>query len=173
MLGTVEPRKGHEIVLKAFEQMWKEGKTCKLCIVGHVGWNMDKFVQRLKHHERAGKELMFFEGVNDNEVRYVYEHVNCLIQASAGEGFGLPLIEASNYNLPIICSDIDVFHEVAGDNANYFKREDTEDLIRVISMVGEGKGVMTSNGIPKLSWKDVADKVFAMIVQGEKWYKNI
>lgn len=173
MLGTVEPRKGHELVLKAFEQMWKEGKTCKLCIVGHVGWNMDKFVQRLKHHERAGKELMFFEGVNDNEVRYVYEHVNCLIQASAGEGFGLPLIEASNYDLPIICSDIDVFHEVAGDNANYFKREDTEDLIRVISMIEEGKGVMTSNGISKLSWKDVADKVFAMIVQDEKWYKNI
>lgn len=173
MLGTIEPRKGHEIVLKAFEQMWKLGRTCKLCIVGHVGWNMDKFVQRLKNHEKIGKELMFFEGINDNEVRYVYEHVNCLIQASAGEGFGLPLIEASNYNIPIICSDIDVFHEVAGDNANYFKRESMDDLIRVITMIENDEGVMASNGIPKLSWKDVADKVFSMLVDGEKWYKNI
>ena len=45
---------------------------------------------------------------------------------SEGEGFGLPLIEAAQYGLPIIARDIPVFREVAGENAYYFCGEDPQ-----------------------------------------------
>lgn len=173
MLGTVEPRKGHELILNVFEQLWKEGKNIRLCIIGHIGWNMQTFIDKIKSHSQKGKYLEFFEGVSDSEVQYAYEHANCLIQASAGEGFGLPLIEASNYGLPILCSDIEVFHEVAGDNANYFNRENKEDIIRVIKEFEEGKGVRTSSAIKNTSWREAADKVYSMIAEGSNWYGQI
>ena len=40
--------------------------------------------------------------------------------ASVGEGFGLPLIEAASYDLPLLATDLAVFREVAGDYAYYF-----------------------------------------------------
>lgn len=172
MLGTVEPRKGHEIILNAFEKMWDDKFEAKLCIVGHVGWNMNTFIERIRKHKYYGEKLAFFEGVSDKEVEYVYENSDCLIQASAGEGFGLPLIEASNYNLPILCSDIPVFHEVAGNNANYFDRNSLENVIKAVEDFEQGDAIMESKGIEKLSWKQTADKVYEMIVNNQMWYKG-
>ena len=43
-----------------------------------------------------------------------------LIMPSYAEGFGIPIIEALAANTPVVCSDIPVFREVAGDLAEYF-----------------------------------------------------
>lgn len=172
MLGTVEPRKGHQLVLDAFETMWKNGSRSKLCIVGHVGWNMEKFITRIKEHPQAGSKLAFFEGVKDSEVKYAYQHAQCLIQASAGEGFGLPLIEAGRYHLPILCSDIEVFHEVAGEHANYFKRN-KDDLIKKMTEFENGKAVYDSQKIAGKSWREAADRIYSMMISDQDWYQII
>lgn len=172
MIGTVEPRKGHELILGAFERMWMDGFEGKLCIMGHVGWNMNAFIERIKNHPYYDDKIVFFEGVSDSEVEYAYEHANCLIQASAGEGFGLPLIEASNYNLPILCSDIAVFHEVAGEHVNYFDRNSQENIIETINMFENGEGIVEPGCIEQTSWNMVAKKVYEMIVDDENWYKR-
>ena len=172
MLGTIEPRKGHSLVLDAFESMWAEGKEMSLCIIGHIGWNMKSFMKRVKTHSEKGWRLEFFEAVNDSEVAYAYQHAKCLIQASAGEGFGLPLIEAGKYNLPVLCSDLEVFHEVAGGNVNYFERT-TDALIKKIDEFEHGQAVYESSRISGYSWTQAADKVYQMIVNGQGWYQVI
>lgn len=173
MIGTIEPRKGHEIILRAFEKMWKNGSDSRLCIIGHVGWNMQQFIDKMKNHSQIGKKLAFFEAASDGEVCYAYENAFALIQASAGEGFGLPLIEASNYNLPILCSDIEVFHEVAGTYANYFNRESIDDIIYTIEEFEAGRGVFNSKDMYKQTWKQAAGDVYNMIVEGRNWYGKI
>jgi glycosyltransferase involved in cell wall biosynthesis len=50
----------------------------------------------------------------------IYEGVACLLVNSEGEGFGLPLIEAAKYGLPILARDIAVFREVGQSTATYF-----------------------------------------------------
>lgn len=172
MLGTVEPRKGHVLVLDAFEEMWDEGSEVSLCIIGHIGWNMESFMKRVNTHSEKGWRLEFFEAVSDSEVAYAYQHAKCLIQASAGEGFGLPLIEAGKYNLPVLCSDIEVFHEVAGENVNYFERT-TEGLIKKINEFENGQAVYESSGISGWSWAQAAERVYQMIVNGQGWYQMI
>ena len=55
-----------------------------------------------------------------------------MIAASEAEGFGLPLIEASFYGLPVLARDINVFREVAGEAASYFDGDSVEGLINGI-----------------------------------------
>lgn len=176
MVGTVEPRKGHEVVLKVFEKLWSEEFQGKLCIIGHVGWNMGKFVGVIKEHKQYGDKLLFLEGASDDVLQYAYKNATALIQASAGEGFGLPLIEAGSYGLPVICSDIPVFHEVAGENAIYFDRSHPETLEKIISeyndMLERGL-VPDSNQIQSVSWRECARRVANVMLGDASWYREL
>ncbi len=174
MVGTIEPRKGHEYVLSAFEKLWNKGSDTRLCMVGHMGWNMDRFILRVKQHAEYGKRLFFLEAAPDSVLCYAYSHAAALIQASAGEGFGLPLIEAGCYGLPVLCSDIPVFHEVAGDNAAYFRR-DTDELEQLIcAVMNKDRAVIKdSSKIKRTYWQDSARKVANMILGDSGWYKTI
>lgn len=176
MVGTIEPRKGYEMVLETFEKMWDEGFESKLCLVGHVGWNMMPFVDYVKKHVENGNRLAFFEAVNDTELEYIYNNADALIQASYGEGFGLPLIEAGHYKVPILCSDIEVFHEVAGEHAMYFKTGDTkslQDKIWEFIKLKENGNAPDSSVIDYVSWEETAEKVYDMICNDKQWYSNI
>jgi glycosyltransferase involved in cell wall biosynthesis len=91
MVGTLEPRKGCAQVLDAFELLWAEGADINLVIVGKKGWIVEKLVNRLEKHTELGKRLFWLQGVSDEYLGKIYESSTCLIAASEGEGFGLPL----------------------------------------------------------------------------------
>lgn len=82
-----------------------------------------------------------------------------MIAASYGEGFGLPLIEAAHYGLPIIARDIPVFREVAGSYAYYFNITDSESLAfevrQWLELYKTGQHP-ESTGMPRLSWEQSA-----------------
>lgn len=120
MVGTIEPRKGHQQVLEAFEKLWEDGQQYNLVVIGKKGWLVDNLIDRLDKHERSNQQLFWLEDVSDEYLQKIYEVCSCLIAASFDEGFGLPLIEAAQYNLPIIARQIPIFQEVAGNNAYYF-----------------------------------------------------
>jgi glycosyltransferase involved in cell wall biosynthesis len=121
MVGTIEPRKGYEQVISAFETLWEQGANISLVIVGRQGWLVEDLVKRLRHHPQAGQHLFWIESASDEYVERLYQTSACLIAASFGEGFGLPLIEAARHELPLIVRDIPIFREVAGDHAFYFR----------------------------------------------------
>jgi len=129
MVGTVEPRKRHAQTLSAFEQLWAEGVDSNLVIVGSEGWKVESLINRIRHHPELGKRLFWLEGINDEYLEKVYGASSCLIAASEGEGFGLPLIEAAQHKLPIIARDIPVFKEVAGQYAYYFNNDNSAKVL--------------------------------------------
>jgi len=133
MVGTLEPRKGHAEVLKAFEMLWNENKDIILLIVGKKGWLVDPLIDRIKNHSELNKRLFWLQGINDDELEIIYKNSSCLIAASKEEGFGLPLVEAAKYKLPILTRDIPVFREICGENAYYFSSEDSNSLAKKIS----------------------------------------
>jgi len=129
MVGTLEPRKGHMQTLKAFSQLWKEDLDANLVIIGKKGWNIDEVVSLIENHSEFNQKLFWLDGISDEYLEKIYEVSYCLIAASEGEGFGLPLIEAAQHRLPIIARDIPVFREVAGDNAYYFENSKDPDIL--------------------------------------------
>jgi glycosyltransferase involved in cell wall biosynthesis len=137
IVGTIEPRKGHLQVMKAFELLWQKGIMANLLIVGKEGWKdlpeksrrtIPLIVKILKNHAESNRRLFWLQDISDEFLERLYSVSVCLIAASEGEGFGLPLIEAARHNLPIIARDIPVFREIAGEHGYYFQGTAPEDL---------------------------------------------
>jgi glycosyltransferase involved in cell wall biosynthesis len=174
MVGTVEPRKAHAKVLDVFNELWEEGVEINLVIVGKKGWLVDPLVLKIENHVRKDVNLFWFNGITDSFLNDVYTKSDCLIAASEGEGFGLPLIEAAQHGLPIIARDIPVFREVAGSYALYFSEKKDNNLGSVITN-------WISNIYPKknkkkvlkfLTWDQSAKQLTDVIIKNnwsEKW----
>ncbi|UPG91123.1 glycosyltransferase family 4 protein [Luteibacter aegosomaticola] len=120
MVGTIEPRKGHEQALDAVELLWASNADLNLAIVGKRGWLVGPLIERIERHNERGKRLFWFEGCDDATLDAVYDASTALLAASLGEGFGLPVIEAAQRGKPVIARSLKVFREVAGDYPSYF-----------------------------------------------------
>jgi glycosyltransferase involved in cell wall biosynthesis len=170
MVGTLEPRKGHFEVLAAFENLWAAGVDVCLVIVGKEGWLVESLAEKIKGHPRFGKQLFWFSSVSDEFLAQIYGAASCLIAASKGEGFGLPLIEAAQHNLPIIARDIPVFREVAGAHASYFTSDEPEDLARdVVAWLEKfdaGEHPLSTD-MPHLTWAESANQLAEVLLRGK------
>lgn len=169
MVSTIEPRKGHAQAIDAFEQLWAEGVKARLVIVGKAGWLVDSLVERIKAHRELGKRLVWIDRADDEKLIELYRTSSALLVASEGEGFGLPLIEAAHYGLPVICRDIPVFREVAGEHASYFEGHDAAPLAEILrrwmSDLAAGS-VADSSRMPTLTWAQSTEQLLkALFVQ--------
>lgn len=170
MVGTLEPRKGHAQVLAAFETLWAEGSDAVLVVVGKRGWMVDALCEELASHPRLNRELFWLQGASDEFLERLYSVCSCLIAASEGEGFGLPLIEAAQRELPIIARDLPVFREVAGDYAFYFSACDRSGIARAIrdwmELYAAGRHPRP-NGMPWLTWAQSAEQLAGVLLSSD------
>lgn len=152
MVGTLEPRKGHAQVLDAMERLWARDEPVNLLIIGKVGWNVHSLVERLRRHPQYGRRLHWQSEAADEDLYLAYRTSAALIAASYAEGFGLPLIEAAQHDLPIIARDLPVFREVAQEHAWYFQAHDAESLAQALLewLRLDAQGVAPRSG--KISW---------------------
>ena len=184
MVGTIEPRKGHLQVLEAFDQLWSQRLDINLIIVGAEGWRhlpqdmrrtIPQIVARLRSHPQRGRRLFWVNGPSDEYLENIYAASSCLIAASEGEGFGLPLIEAARHKLPIIARDIPVFREVAGEHAYYFTGKKPDTLAQAIkewlALSNTGKHAK-SDTMPWITWARSAERLQEILLRGD-WYATI
>ncbi|MDB5949133.1 MAG: hypothetical protein JWR65_988 [Massilia sp.] len=172
MVGTIEPRKGHLQTLDAFDILWREGVKVNLVIVGNEGWKplpegerrtIPQTVERIARHPELGKRLFWLKGIDDARLEQVYQASAALVASSEGEGFGLPLIEAAHFGLPIIARDIPVFREVAGEAAFYF-RGDARALAGAIKAWLDLQGAHPqSTGMRRMTWAQNAGALLEVL----------
>ena len=159
MVGAIEPRKCHAQALAAFERLWGEGRDLNLVIVGKQDWMVERLIDRLRAHSELNRLLFWLDSVSDEYLDKVYASSTCLIAASEGEGFGLPLVEAAQHELPIIARDIPVFREVAGESAFYFNGVDPKALANTIEewlALHDNNNHPKSDDMPWLTWMESA-----------------
>ncbi len=184
MVGTIEPRKGHLQVLDAFDWLWRQGVDINLAIVGAEGWRhlprgvrrtIPQIVARLQSHPELGERLYWVKGPSDEYLEKIYAASACLIAASGGEGFGLPLIEAARHRLPIIARDIPVFREVAGQHAFYFANQEPVGLAEAIKewLALYDKGMHPkSDAMAWMTWTQSVERLKDILLKGD-WYASI
>lgn len=153
-VGTLEPRKAYPIALEAFERLWLRGIDARYVIIGRAGWQSDALAHRIKQHREFGRRLLWLDNASDADLRHCYTHARALVYPSMIEGFGIPLVEAGRYGLPVIASDLPVFRETGGDHVRYFNLLDSIDLADKIEKLY--REPIEREKIPAYSWDDSA-----------------
>ncbi|WP_321871295.1 glycosyltransferase family 4 protein [Burkholderia ubonensis] len=166
MVGTLEPRKGHELALDAIEKLWADGQNVTLVFVGRAGWKIEHLTERIRHHPELNKRLFWLDGISDEYLREVYMASSALLALSLAEGFGLPLVEAAHFKLPLVVRDIPVFREICRNTPTYFSGQSSEelkDLLVAWLAKREAGQCSPPDGMEALSWPDSAKQLMAAV----------
>lgn len=172
-VGTLEPRKGHRTMLRAFEQLWHSGNDISLVFAGQRGWMMDDFVLQIEAHPEFDKRLYWIEQPTDAELSALYQSSEAVIAASFAEGFGLPLIEAARFRKPLFASDLPVFREVTSgsQSAHFFQPGVPESLASSIGAYLAGSVVPDGVVAPVvLQWDESAAELVRTL-RSRDWYQ--
>ena len=126
-VGTIEPRKNHEVLYKAYLMMLKNGlldQAFQLVFVGKRGWKSDDFLASLEQDDRVkGKILML--SPTDDELDVLYRHCKFTLLPSFYEGWSLTLPESLAYGKLCITSDVDPLRETGRGLVEYVHPLDT------------------------------------------------
>jgi glycosyltransferase involved in cell wall biosynthesis len=126
-VGTLQPRKNFTRLIEAFAKL-KDTDT-SLIIVGKKGWLYEEI---LTAPRRFGVEnrVKFMDFVPDDALPDLYKNAACFVLPSLYEGFGLPVLEAMSYGIPVVVSNISSLPEIAGDAGIYVEPESVESITR-------------------------------------------
>lgn len=137
--GVVEPKKNLPTLFKAFfAARAKNGFPHVLVVLGSRGWMADKtlFVSDTLRMD----EILEMPGyVPEADMPAFFRAATAFCFSSFVEGFGLPILEAMQEGCPCLLSDIPVFREVAGTNAEFLPMIDIQAWRIAIENAVEGK----------------------------------
>ncbi|WP_323494216.1 glycosyltransferase family 1 protein [Sphingomonas sp. 10B4] len=167
-VGTVEPRKGYEMLLDAFDWLWSHGSSARLVIVGKGGWKTETLQRRLREHRELGCRLHWLQDLADDGLLVLYDTASALVVPSHGEGFGLPILEARARSCPVLARDIPAFREHPAQALRFFpENADATQLARAISEVLQDSArIRAETSSTKLpSWRDAADTIQRLVLK--------
>lgn len=169
-VGTVEPRKNLIALVESFNLLpGSLKKSYALVIAGGKGWKDENILSAINEAVRKGANIILTGYVSEDEKAALYQKAALFVLPSHYEGFGMPLLEAMSYGLPVAASDIPVFHEVAGSAALYFDKDSPENIAHVISQVLTDSKLrdyyreLGAERSKEYDWNKVAAEVFEQI----------
>lgn len=155
-VGTLKEQKNFSYLIKSLARI----KDCTLDIIGD-GPLKSKLNLEIKSHGVEDRVNLLGK---QKDLASILPNYDLFVMASHYEGFGISAIEAMALGLPTLLSDIEVFREVAGNAATFFKPNNIEDFI---SKMNELK---SSN--KKLALLSKMGNEQAQKVSGKKEYLN-
>jgi glycosyltransferase involved in cell wall biosynthesis len=169
-VSTIEPRKNVISLIDAYEALPEKRKQdAMLVIVGRMGWNCEAEAVRLQKAKDDGLNVLHVGYVDDETKSILFESATIFSSASYYEGFGMPVLEAMSYSRPCAVSDIQVFHEVAGDAGAYFDPHNIPSITNTLEMLlgdANKRQTLAKQGKARADsfrWDDVATSLFEKI----------
>ncbi len=133
--GALHPRKNIVNLLKAFVLFKKRQRTnMKLVIAGRPAWKYDE-VDQMKQEMPFKEDVRWVGYMNVDELSKVIGASYALVYASLFEGFGIPILEALQCNVPAIVSNTSSMPEVAGEAALLIDPSSPEDIANNMHLI--------------------------------------
>jgi glycosyltransferase involved in cell wall biosynthesis len=170
-VGTLQPRKNIVRLIEAFsmvQKTTKKEKNLQLVIVGKKGWLYEDILAAPKRFA-VEEDVIFLDFVADEDLPALYKNAISYVLPSLYEGFGLPVLEAMQYDCPVITSNSSSLPEAGGDAALYVDPENVSDIAEKMhnlmkhenlrqEMIAKGK-----QQIKKFSWEKTAKETLAVL----------
>ncbi|AJK45175.1 glycosyltransferase [Burkholderia plantarii] len=125
-VGTIQPRKNHDTLYKAYVTLFERGVTelPKLVFVGKEGWKSTDFLTILRADARM-KDRIVMVSPTDEELDVLYRHCRFTLLPSFYEGWSLTLPESLSYGKFCLTADTDPLRETGRDLVEYVDPHDT------------------------------------------------
>lgn len=112
-VGRLEPRKGVDVLIRAFLRLRASSPRVRLCVVGE-GPGRDRYQQMVPPSIRP--DALFVGAVGPAELPRYHASADVFVSpALGGESFGVVLLEAMAAGLPVVASDIPGYRTVLKD----------------------------------------------------------
>lgn len=137
-IGRLEKRKNIVKLVKAFnilkESVQKERMIIKLILAGKPGFGFSEIEKEISGSEWK-KDIILMGYVSERQKEELYAKADILVMPSLAEGFGMPILEAMQRRVPVLCSDISPFFEISMDSVVYFDPKSHEDIADKMRML--------------------------------------
>jgi glycosyltransferase involved in cell wall biosynthesis len=173
-VGTLEPRKNLQNLVRAYAALLKDGIAHRLVVVGGEGWDcgaLFALVRELGVHER----VVFTGYVDERTKVHLLQGAALFAYPSIYEGFGIPVLEALSLGVPTITGTAPALSEVAGDAALRVDPHDADALYRGMKRLLKDESLRRELSAKALrrskefSWRKAAEKteaVYAAALRG-------
>ncbi len=133
-VGTIEPRKNIDRIIKNFVNLSKSGKikNINLVLIGRKGWKYDSIFEEFNKEPSHKNKIIFTGYVEDKDMSAIMSGALFFIYISLYEGFGLPPLEAMKCGIPVIASKNSSLPEVVEDSAITVDAENDEEIQQAI-----------------------------------------
>ncbi len=132
-VGNIKKPKNYSYLVQAFKNL----KECPISL-DIYGEGSDKELKILQI-EINKKNLPIVLKGGANNIHEILPQYDLYISSSTHEGFGISVIEAMASGLPLLLSDLPVYHEVTIENALFFDVTNPMSLVTLIKEIFEGK----------------------------------
>jgi glycosyltransferase involved in cell wall biosynthesis len=169
MVAQHRANKNIPLAIKVFEELLQREKIAKntiLLVVGSYGPETAT-IRDLIDRRSLQKNVQLKIGVNDGELRWLYENCELLIAPSWTEGFGLPVVEGLLCGSRVVCSDISAFREVSGQACHFFDLHAESAASSMFAAVCKAltEPVREPEGLERFTLNNVAKEYAALYAQ--------
>lgn len=137
-IGGIEKRKNLELFIEMAKLICKENLYAKFYITGAISEYSKHLNNRVKKYGLS-KRVFFTGYLNEKELINQIRKSRLICSTSLDEGFGLPIIEAVSFGVPIVASDIPAYKEFKSKLIYYFYSQSLKDLLEVTKHVVKAK----------------------------------
>ena len=154
-VGRLTPEKGFEYLVETVNQL----DSVKQLVIAGAADHGDSYFEHLKSLD-VNNKVIFAGFVGGENLRQLYSHARLFVLSSENEGFPLVMLEAMNFGLPMVVSDIPATHLVELPSECYAKKCDVDSLAKGIEHMYH-KQQRCEYDLTEYNWESVAKQTIA------------
>ena len=164
-VGRINIRKNISTLIRSISLI--KNKNIKLVIVGEDSWKKEN----INIDEKLKSRIVFLKNISNEELGYIYSNARVFCFVSLDEGFGLPIVEAMSFGIPVICSNISVMPEVSGNAGilvNPYRENQIADKIDLLlsdKLFYEQQQKLSIKKASEYSWEKSTEKIIKLCEQ--------
>jgi len=148
MLGTIEARKNHALILDVWDMLATKmdiDTVPKLHIIGPRGWKVEGLLRRLEQHPLKDRVIFEHGALSESDTRAHLSRATALLFPTIAEGYGYPPLEALSLGTLPVVSDLPVLRETLGPSAVYLPVNDAYSWLETTEKLLDGRLFASGN----------------------------